>query len=60
MSDKRAVQTSKAPKPLPGIFSQAIIANGFIYCSGAVAMDAETGKLIEGDIQARTVCNCGA
>lgn len=55
MSSKTPVLTDKAPKPLPGIYSQAIIANGVVYCSGAVAMDPETGKLVEGDIQARTV-----
>jgi len=54
MSTKQAVLTDKAPKPLPGIYSQAIIANGTVYCSGAVPMDAETGKLIDGDVQAHT------
>ncbi|KAH0027985.1 putative L-PSP endoribonuclease family protein, partial [Aureobasidium melanogenum] len=53
MSSKTAVLTSKAPKPLPGIYSQAIVANGFVYCSGAIAMDT-TGKIIDGDIQAHT------
>jgi enamine deaminase RidA (YjgF/YER057c/UK114 family) len=57
MATKTPVLTSKAPKPLPGIYSQAIVAGGFVYCSGAVPMDAETGKLIEGDIQAHTVCD---
>jgi len=52
---KQAVLTDKAPKPLPGIYSQAIIANGFVYCSGAVPMDPATGKLVDGDIQAHTV-----
>ncbi|CAD0014862.1 unnamed protein product, partial [Aureobasidium pullulans] len=54
MSSKTAVLTSNAPKPLPGIYSQAIVANGFVYCSGAIAMDAETGRLIDGDITAHT------
>lgn len=49
---KVPVLTSNAPKPLPGIYSQAIIANGTVYCSGAVAMDPETGKIIDGDVQA--------
>ncbi|KAH0362073.1 hypothetical protein KCU65_g8267, partial [Aureobasidium melanogenum] len=53
MSSKTAVLTSKAPKPLPGIYSQAIVANGFVYCSGAIATDT-TGKIIDGDIQAHT------
>lgn len=52
---KTPVLTSGAPKPLPGIYSQAIVANGFVFVSGAVPMDADTGKLIDGDIQAHTV-----
>jgi len=52
---KQAVLTDKAPKPLPGIYSQAIVANGFVYCSGQVPMDPATMKLAEGDIQAHTV-----
>jgi enamine deaminase RidA (YjgF/YER057c/UK114 family) len=55
MATKTPVLTEKAPKPLPGIYSQAIIANGVVYCSGAVAMDPQTGKLIEGDVKAHTV-----
>ncbi|EAW14724.1 putative L-PSP endoribonuclease family protein Brt1 [Aspergillus clavatus NRRL 1] len=54
MTTKTPVLTEKAPKPLPGIYSQAIIANGVVYCSGAVAMDPETGKLVEGDVKAHT------
>ncbi|KAL1972233.1 hypothetical protein VTN31DRAFT_7452 [Thermomyces dupontii] len=54
MSNKTAVFTDKAPKPLPGIYSQAIVSNGVVYCSGAVPMDPATGKLIEGDIKAHT------
>lgn len=52
---KTPVLTSAAPKPLPGIYSQAIKAGGFVYCSGAVAMDAETGKIVEGGIKEHTV-----
>ena len=55
MSSKTAILTSKAPKPLPGIYSQAIVANGFVYCSGAIAMSPTTGKIIDGDIAAHTV-----
>lgn len=55
MSTKTPVLTDKAPKPLPGIYSQAIVANGVVYCSGAVPMDAATGKLIDGDVKAHTV-----
>ncbi|EKG12746.1 YjgF-like protein, partial [Macrophomina phaseolina MS6] len=54
MPNKVATLTDKAPKPLPGIYSQAIVANGMVFCSGAVPMDAETGKLIDGDVKAHT------
>ena len=52
---KTPVLTDAAPKPLPGIYSQAIVAGGFVYCSGSIALDPETMKVIDGDIQAHTV-----
>lgn len=55
MSTKTPILTDKAPKPLAGIYNQAIVANGTVYCSGAVAMDPETGKLVDGDVKAHTV-----
>lgn len=55
LNKKTPVFTAKAPKPLPGLYNQAIIAGGVVYCSGAVAMDPETGKIVEGDIQVHTV-----
>lgn len=55
MTTKTPVLTEKAPKPLPGIYSQAIVANGVVYCSGAVPMDPETMKIIDGDVKAHTV-----
>ncbi|KAI1465320.1 L-PSP endoribonuclease family protein Brt1 [Daldinia caldariorum] len=63
MAEKTAVLTDKAPKPLAGIYSQAIKANGFVFVSGAVPMDATTGKIVDGDIQAHThqcIKNLGA
>lgn len=54
-SSKQPILTESAPKPLPGIYSQAIVANGFVYCSGQVPMDPSTGKLIDGDVAAHTV-----
>ncbi|KAJ4142764.1 hypothetical protein NW754_010204 [Fusarium falciforme] len=43
--------------------NQAIIANGFVFTSGALAMDPQTGKIIDGDIEAHThqiIRNLGA
>ncbi|KAI5859693.1 L-PSP endoribonuclease family protein Brt1 [Durotheca rogersii] len=54
MSTKTAVLTDKAPKPLPGIYSQAIKANGFVFVSGAVPMDPSTMEIASGDIKEHT------
>jgi len=54
MPTKKAVLTENAPAPLKGIYSQAIVANGTVYCSGAVAMDPSTGKIVDGDVQVHT------
>lgn len=55
MPTKTPVLTSAAPPPLPGVLSQAITANGVVYCSGSLGVDPKTLKLVEGDIGARTV-----
>ena len=44
--DKRAISTDQAPKAA-GPYSQAIVANGFVFVSGQVPIDPRTGKLIE-------------
>lgn len=41
------------PTPLPVPFSKAVKANGFIFLSGQLAMDAN-GSIVEGGIQAQT------
>jgi len=55
MQSKQAVNTDKAPKALPGIYNQAIVANGTVYCSGSIGMDPSTGEIVQGDIRDRTV-----
>ena len=57
-SNKKTITTDKAPAALKGIYSQAVVANGTVYCSGSVAMDPATGKIIDGDVQAHTVSLC--
>ena len=49
----KRIETSKAPAAI-GPYSQAIVAGGMVYCSGQIALDAETGLLIEGDVSAQT------
>jgi len=50
---KKQVQTDKAPKAI-GPYSQAIIANGFVFCSGQIPIDPATGNLIDGTIEDET------
>lgn len=54
MPTRLAVHTEKAPPPLP-YYSQAIIYNGMVYCSGSLGMDPETKILVETGIGDRTV-----
>jgi 2-iminobutanoate/2-iminopropanoate deaminase len=50
---KEIIQTSKVPAPI-GPYSQAVIANGFLFASGQLAFDPATGELVLTDIQAET------
>ncbi|KAL8918725.1 MAG: hypothetical protein Q9172_005295 [Xanthocarpia lactea] len=50
---KRAVQTDKAPPPLP-FFSQAIICQGMVYCSGSIGMSPSTKQMVDGGVGDRT------
>jgi 2-iminobutanoate/2-iminopropanoate deaminase len=45
--DRHRVSTENAP-PALGPYSQAIVANGFVFCSGTVGIDPQTGALGEG------------
>ena len=44
---RQAVSTDNAP-PAIGPYSQAIVANGFVFCSGTVGIDPATGVPAEG------------
>ncbi len=52
-SKKILVETTDAPKAI-GPYSQAIIANGFVYVSGQIGRSLETGTLVDGGIEAET------
>jgi 2-iminobutanoate/2-iminopropanoate deaminase len=41
------IQTEKAPKAV-GPYSQAIVSNGFVFCSGQIGLDPKTNDLVEG------------
>ena len=50
---KLPVSTDRAPKAI-GPYSQAIKVNGFIFTSGQIALDPESGQVVEGGIQEQT------
>lgn len=52
-SVKRAVESADAPKAI-GPYSQAIVANGFVFAAGQVGFDQKAGALAEGGIEAQT------
>jgi len=49
----RIIFTDKAPKPV-GSYSQAIKVGGFLFVSGQLPIDPETGKMVSGDIGTQT------
>jgi 2-iminobutanoate/2-iminopropanoate deaminase len=50
---KKEIKTGKAPQAI-GPFSQAIVANGFVFASGQIALDPKTGELNTGSIEEQT------
>lgn len=52
-TEKKIYVTEAAPKPI-GPYSQAVMANGMLYCSGQVAIDAITGDFLNGSVEAQT------
>jgi 2-iminobutanoate/2-iminopropanoate deaminase len=49
---RRAVSTGGAPTAI-GPYSQAIAADGFVFCSGQIGLDPTTGELVEGGVEAQ-------
>jgi 2-iminobutanoate/2-iminopropanoate deaminase len=50
---KQIISTDHAPKAI-GPYSQAVVANGFAFLSGQIALDPVTNTLIEGGIAEQT------
>lgn len=50
---KKTYNTDKAPAAL-GPYSQAVSSGDLLFISGQLPIDPETGKMIDGDIAART------
>ncbi|MBX7213095.1 MAG: RidA family protein [Thermoflexales bacterium] len=53
MTHKSIVKTQAAPQAI-GPYSQAIVANGLVFCSGSIPLDPVSGNVIEGGIEAQT------
>ncbi len=50
---KKEIKTEKAPKAI-GPYSQAIMANGFVFASGQISIDPSSGELNTGSIEEQT------
>ena len=47
------ISTDNAPSAI-GPYSQATKANGFVFCSGQIALDPKTGTLVGDDVETQT------
>jgi len=47
------VATPNAPAAI-GPYSQAVAHGGIVYCSGQIALDPETGAMLDGDVGQQT------
>lgn len=49
----KEVFTNKAPEAI-GPYSQAIVAGDFLYASGAIGINPETGEVVDGGVEEQT------
>jgi 2-iminobutanoate/2-iminopropanoate deaminase len=50
---RKVISTERAPGAV-GPYSQAIVAGGFVWCSGQIPLDPATGQLVQGEIEDET------
>jgi 2-iminobutanoate/2-iminopropanoate deaminase len=50
---RKVISTERAPGAV-GPYSQAIVAGGFVWCSGQIPLDPATGQLVQGEIEEET------
>ncbi len=50
---KTIIKTTSAPDPI-GPYNQAVLSGNTLYVSGAIAIDAKDGRMIQTDIEAET------
>jgi 2-iminobutanoate/2-iminopropanoate deaminase len=48
---KRRIDTDLAPRPV-GPYSQAIEADGWVWCAGQIGVDPSSGRLVDGGVAA--------
>lgn len=53
MNDRTVISSSRAPAAI-GPYSQAIRAGGFLFCSGQIPLDPDTGAMVGDDAAAQT------
>jgi 2-iminobutanoate/2-iminopropanoate deaminase len=49
----KTIHTDGAPAAI-GPYSQAVVVNGLVFCSGQIAIEPATGKLLTGDVKQQT------
>lgn len=53
MSELESIHTDAAPEAI-GPYSQAVVAGGWVFASGQIPIDPDSGEIIEGDVAAQT------
>ncbi len=53
MSDLKPIHTDDAPAAI-GPYSQAIVTDGWVFCSGQIPLDPKSGELVGGDVARQT------
>ncbi len=52
--ERKVIQTGRAPAAI-GPYAQAIVAGGFVFCSGQIPLDPSSGELVGGhDVREQT------
>ena len=51
---RKIISTSGAPGAI-GPYSQAVVAGGFVHCSGQIGLDPDTGEIVPGGVAEQTV-----
>lgn len=54
---KNVIYTENAPQAI-GPYSQAVMVNGTLYCSGQIPINPKTGNIVEGEIAQQTKQIC--